>query len=168
VETSGDLQEDFRKRALGTGVAFAVLGTIALPIARTDAPQIWDGMWDRETWTLIPAAMLVGAATLYAVWTRHYRIARIAAIVEVAVLLFGWALAQYPYLVVPDLTFENAAASDAMLKVALVTYGIGAIVLVPSLVLLFALFKGHNPAITGEYGASTGELLADEHAPLPR
>ncbi len=30
--------------------------------------------------------------------------------------------------------------------------------LVPSLILLFVLFKGKNPAVTGEYGASTGEL----------
>jgi cytochrome d ubiquinol oxidase subunit II len=164
VETEGELQEDFRKRALGAGVAFAVLGTVALPIAWEYAPTIWDGMWDRETWTLIPAAMVLGALTFYAVWTRHYRVARITAIVEVAVLLSGWALAQYPYLVVPDLTYENAAASDAMLKVALITYGVGAVILVPSLVLLFALFKGHNPAITGEFGASTGELHTDEQA----
>ena len=42
-------------------------------------------------------------------------------------LLAGWALAQYPYLVVPDLTFENAAASPAMMRAALVIFGIGAL-----------------------------------------
>lgn len=168
VETSGDLQEDFRKRALGAGVAFAVLGTLALPIAWKDAPVIWDGMWEREAWTLIPSAVVLGLVTLSAVWTRRYRLARITAVTEVAVLLGGWALAQYPYLIVPDLTYQNASASDAMLKVALITYGFGAIVLVPSLALLFALFKGHNPAITGEFGASTGELHMDDHAPAPR
>lgn len=158
VETEGELQEDFRKRALGAGVAFAVLGTIALPVAWQDAPQIWDGMWDRETWTLIPAAVVLGLVTLGAVWTRRFHIARYTAVAEVAVLLGGWALAQYPYLVVPDLTYENAAASNAMLKVNLIVYGIGALILIPSLVVLFALFKGQNPALTGEYGASTGEL----------
>ncbi len=165
VETRGELQEDFRLRALGTGVAFAILGTIALPISRTYAPTIWDGMWDRTTWTLIPASVLLGLVTLTSVWKRHYRIARMSAFAEVVVMLSGWALAQYPYLVVSDLTYENAAASDAMLKVSLVTYGIGAIILVPSLVLLFAMFKGHNPAMTGEFGASTGEHHTDEQAP---
>jgi cytochrome d ubiquinol oxidase subunit II len=167
VETSGELQEDFRKRALGAGVAFAVLGTIALPVAWKWAPQIWDGMWDRETWSLIPAAVVLGLVTLGAVWTRRFVLARVTAVLEVVVLLGGWALAQYPYLIVPDLTYENAAASDAMLKTNLVVYGIGAIILIPSLVLLFALFKGQNPAMTGEYGASTGELHTDEQATSP-
>jgi len=58
---------------------------------------------------------------------------------------------------VPDLTYENTAASDPMLKAFLIVFGIGALVLIPSLALLFALFKGENPAITGEYGASTSE-----------
>ena len=166
VETEGDLQEDFRRRALGAGVAFAGLGTIALPLAYYDAPYIWDGMWEREGWTLVPAAVVLGLATMGAVWTRRFHIARATAIAEVAVLLMGWALAQYPYLLVPDLTFENAAATDAMLKVALITYAIGALVLIPSLVMLFRLFKGQNPASTGAYGSSTGELRPA--APLPQ
>ena len=44
----------------------------------------------------------------------------------------------------------------------------GAVILVPSLALLFAMFKGKNPAMTGEFGASTGELPASESdAPAP-
>jgi len=162
VETTGELQEDFRRRALGAGAAFAVLGTAALPIAWQDAPVIWDGIWSRETWTIIPAAIVSGLITFWAVWTRRYRLARIFAIVGVAVVLTGWSLAQYPYLVVPDLTYEAAAASRAMLKATLIVYGGGALVLIPSLFLLFALFKGENPAATGAYGASTGELETDE------
>jgi cytochrome d ubiquinol oxidase subunit II len=158
VETEGELQDDFRIRAIGAGVAFAVFGTIALPLAYYDAPYIWDGMWEREGWTLVPAAVVLGLVTMGAVWTRRFVVARVTAVIEVAVLLGGWALAQYPYLVVPDIEYEGAAASDAMLKMALITYGIGALVLIPSLILLFALFKGNNPAETGEFGASTGEM----------
>jgi cytochrome d ubiquinol oxidase subunit II len=162
VETRGELQEDFRKRALASGVAFSAVGTIALPVAWQEAPVIWDGMWQRDAWTLIPAAIVTGLVTMYAVWVRRYTLARVSAVIEVAVLLVGWALAQYPYLVVPDLTYGNAAASDAMLKVNLIVYGIGAIVLIPSLALLFALFKGKNPATTGEFGAGTSELHPNE------
>jgi hypothetical protein len=53
-----------------------------------------------------------------------------------------------------------------MLKVALITYAIGALVLIPSLVMLFRLFKGQNPASTGAYGSSTGEFRPA--APLPQ
>jgi len=162
VETEGDLREDFRQRALGSGITFAVLGTLALPIAWRDAPQIWAGMWNRETWILIPAAIVFGLITLAAVWFRQFRLARTTAVIEVAILVGGWGLAQHPYLVVPDPTYENAAASDAMLKVNLIIYGFGAVILIPSLALLFALFKGKNPAMTGEYGASTSELDPNE------
>lgn len=165
VETTGELQEDFRKRALGAVVVFAALGTVALPVAWRDAPQIWNGMWDRA-WPLIPVAVGLGLVTLAAVWTRRFKLARATAIAEVVVMIGGWALAQYPYLVVSDLTYDGAAASSAMLRVNLVIYGLGAVILVPSLVLLFALFKGQNPAMTGEFGASTGELDAD-HRPGP-
>lgn len=158
VETEGELQEDFRRRALGSAIAFAALSTISLPLAWQDAEVIWDGMWEREVWTLIPAAVLLGLVTIWAVWTRHFRVARISASLEVIVVLSGWALAQYPYLIVPDVTYQDAVASDAMLRTSLVVYGIGALFLVPSLFLLFRLFKGANPAVTGEFGASTGEL----------
>ncbi len=160
VETDGrdELEEDFRRRALGAGIAAIALALVALPLARSDAPQIWRGMTERETWTVIPLGVALAVLSGWAVWTRRYRLARIAAAAEVALLIAGWALAQYPYLVVPDLTYENAAASEAMLKVSLIVFGIGSLLLVPSLLLLFALFKGENPAATAEYGASTGEL----------
>lgn len=162
VETGGALQEDFRVRALGAGIAYAVLGTIALPMTWREAPHIWDGMWGREAWTFIPAAIVSGLITFGAVWNRHYVIARVTAVINVVVLLAGWALAQYPYLLVPDITYKEAAASDAMLKAALVVYAIGALALIPALYLLYVMFKGKNPAETGEYGASTGELKHDE------
>lgn len=157
ARNKGDLGEDFRRRALGAGVAFAVLSLVALPLARDDAPQIWKGMTDREVWTVVPLGTLLAVLSGWAVWTRRYGLARAAAVSEVAVVIGGWALAQYPYLVVPDLTYENTAASEAMLRVSLIVFGIGSLLLVPSLALLFKLFKGENPVITGEYGASTSE-----------
>jgi cytochrome d ubiquinol oxidase subunit II len=158
VRGQSDLEEDFRVRAIGAGVVAIVLALIALILSRSQAPVIWDGMVEREVWTVVPLGIALAALGGWSVWARHFRLARIAAIAEVIVLIGGWALAQYPYLVVPDLTYQNAAASDAMLRVSLITFGVGSLLLVPSLWLLFALFKGQNPAITGEYGASTSEI----------
>jgi cytochrome d ubiquinol oxidase subunit II len=158
VETSGELQEDFRRRALIAGAVFTAISLVALPLARSEAPVIWEGMIDREIITIVPLAVLAAVASGIAVLRRRYRLARLAAAVWVAIIIVGWALAQYPYLVVPDLTVTDAAASRAMMTVALWSYIAGAIVLIPALWLLFALFKGKNPAGTGAYGASTGEL----------
>ncbi len=163
IETEGELQEDFRRRALAAAAAFAVLGTLALPIARSEAPEIWHGLVSRETWTFIPATAVLGLVTLWAVWSRRNALGRVSAIAGVAVMLAGWALAQYPYLIVPDLDYATAAATPAMMKAALVVYAVGGLFLIPSLWLLFALFKGKNPAVTGEFGASTGELQPSDH-----
>ena len=60
-------------------------------------------------------------------------------------LLWGWAVAQWPFIIYPDLTFDQAAAPDSTLSFILATVPIGALLLIPSLVLLFAVFKAQNP-----------------------
>lgn len=145
LETTGDLQEDFRQRALGAGAVFALLAAIALPLARSDAPQIWHGLTSGAVVIVVPVGIVLALVSGWAVYRRRYLLARAVAVAEVALLLVGWALAQYPYLVVPDLTFENAAASPAMMRAALVVFGIGAFFLLPSLWLLFRVFKGDLP-----------------------
>ena len=109
---------------------------------------------------MIAVPLGIGLALLsgWAVFTRRYPLARVAAAAEVALLLAGWALAQYPYLVVPDLTFENATATPAMMRAALIVFGIGAIFLIPSLWFLYSVFKSDLPgAIDVGYGASGSE-----------
>ena len=51
----------------------------------------------------------------------------------------GWALAQDPYLLPPELTLEEAAAGDATLGALAVSIAIGMLVLVPSLWWLYRL-----------------------------
>jgi cytochrome d ubiquinol oxidase subunit II len=61
--------------------------------------------------------------------------------VQVSFIVWGWAVAQYPYLVPPDLTIVAAAAPAATLRLILQAMGLGAVVLLPSLVYLFRVFK---------------------------
>jgi cytochrome d ubiquinol oxidase subunit II len=51
-------------------------------------------------------------------------------------------LAQFPYLIYPDVTISNAAAPPATLRFFLLTLPIGAAILLPSLWFLFRVFKG--------------------------
>jgi cytochrome d ubiquinol oxidase subunit II len=145
LETTGELQEDFRRRALGAGGLFAVLAALALVLARDGAPWIWHGLTSRAAAVIVPLGMGLAISSGWAVYARRYRLARMAAAAEAALLLVGWALAQYPYLVVPDLTFQNAAASPAMMRAALIVFAIGAMFLVPSLWFLFTVFKADLP-----------------------
>ena len=61
---------------------------------------------------------------------------------KVACLVAGWGLAQYPYLIFPDLTLYDAAAPEPMLRFVLFTLPLGLALLLPSLWLLFRVFKG--------------------------
>jgi cytochrome d ubiquinol oxidase subunit II len=76
-----------------------------------------------------------------ALWTRRFRLARLAAAAQVTLILWGWAAAQYPYLLPPSLTIEAAAAPVSTLTFALWALAVGACVLFPSLFYLFRIFK---------------------------
>jgi cytochrome d ubiquinol oxidase subunit II len=149
LETTGALQEDFRARALAAGGVFVLLAVLALTLTPSGAPQIWQSFTTGPEAIAIPIVILLAVASGWAVYQRRYHLARVTAAAEVALLLVGWALAQYPYLVVPDLTVANSAASPATLRATLIVFGIGAIFLVPSLWFLYSIFKGQLP------GAST-------------
>jgi cytochrome d ubiquinol oxidase subunit II len=56
-------------------------------------------------------------------------------------ILWGWALAQYPWLLPPDLAIHDAAAPPITLKLTIGALGLGAFVLLPSLAYLFRVFK---------------------------
>ncbi len=154
LETTGPLQEDFRRRAMGAGATFVVLAMLSLLLARSQAPRIWQGL-TAEAWVFVPCALGSAALSAWAVWTRRFRLARLATAAAVVTLLTGWALAQYPYLVVPDLTFESSAAPGPTLRALIVVLVLGAVVLIPSLWLLFAVFKMH-PAKNSPRGVPEG------------
>ena len=134
-----DLVAAFRTRALAMGVVAGVLALAGLGIVYDDARDIWDGL--TGGWGL--AAVLVsaagGLATLAFVYRSSFGAARISASVAVAAIVAGWALAQRPRFLT-GLTVEEAAASHSALVATLVGVAIGALLLVPSLVLLFRLF----------------------------
>jgi cytochrome d ubiquinol oxidase subunit II len=135
-----ELERDFRGRALVAGAIAGVLAAVGLVLVRGEAPVLWEGM--RESGLLFAAlSAIAGVGSLMSVWTRRYRLARAGAVAAVASVLFGWGVAQWPYLIVPDVTVTSAAAPDATLRVVVVGFAIGGAVLAPSLYLLFRIFK---------------------------
>jgi len=54
-------------------------------------------------------------------------------------------LAQFPYLVEPDLTFESAAAPDSVLRPMVGALAAGVVLLGPSLAYLYRVFKMPRP-----------------------
>jgi cytochrome d ubiquinol oxidase subunit II len=118
---------------------------VALILTPSGAPQIWHSFTTGPEASAIPVVTLLAIASGWSVYHRRYQLARITTAAEVALVLVGWALAQYPYLVVPDLTVTNSAASPATQRATLIVFGIGAIFLIPSLWFLYSVFKGQQP-----------------------
>jgi cytochrome bd ubiquinol oxidase subunit II len=134
-----DLADAFRARALGTGVVAGGLALGGLAIVRDDATRIWDGLTSGSGLAAVIVSGLAGVATLGLVFRRRYGPARVGAALAVATIVAGWALAQRPE-ILPGLTVEEAAASRSALVAVIVGVAIGAVVLLPSLALLFGLF----------------------------
>jgi cytochrome d ubiquinol oxidase subunit II len=143
VETDDtELQDDFRLRALGAGIGVFIAAMAALYLARGHVPLVWHGLtasaWAPGYQVLVGALALV---TFAALWQRRFRLARVAAPVQAVLILGGWALCQYPYLLPPDLTISAGAAPDTTLDLILAALALGFVVLVPSLIYLFRVFK---------------------------
>jgi cytochrome bd ubiquinol oxidase subunit II len=139
-----ELQEDYRRRALIAGIIVAANAAVGLLLS-PQAPLVQRGLLATRWAALLH--VLTGVAALLAfgaLWCRRYRLARLAAAAQVALILWGWGLSQYPYLLPPDLTIADAAAPRVTLELALVALIAGAIVLFPSLYYLFKVFKSRS------------------------
>jgi cytochrome bd ubiquinol oxidase subunit II len=159
-----DLAEAFRTRALGTGVVAGAVALAGLPIVHHDAPDIWDGLTSGWGLAAVVASGVAGVATLALVFRRRFEPARVTAAAAVAAIIAGWALAQRPQFL-PSLTIEEAAASRTALIALIAGVALGAVVLVPSLVLLFSLFlRGRFDPHTVEPAEATGAPV--RRAPL--
>ncbi len=138
-----ELQDDFRLRALIAGIAVGILALTVFILAGTGAPTVRAGI-SRSWWALglhLFTAVFAIAA-FYALWTRKYRVARLCAAAQVTLILVGWALAQFPYLVEPDMTIYSASAPRGTLKLLIIALAAGVLVLFPSYYYLFRVFKG--------------------------
>lgn len=147
VEAEGepDLQADFRARALAAGVGVGILAFGVLWLARSGAPRLFTGLVGHP-WSLpFQAALAITAVgALGALWQRRYQVARALAIGQVGLMILGFGLAQYPYLVPPDLTILDAAAPSSVLLPLSIALGIGLVLLGPALWWLYAIFKVHR------------------------
>ena len=144
------LQEDFRRRALIAAVSVGAMAGLSFILSAEGAPAIRRGLGNAP-WS-IPFQILTGAVALWAIWTiwkRRFRLARILVPIQVTLIVFGWGLAQYPYLVTPDLTFSNTAAPDTVLRPLLIVLIVGGVLLVPAFWYLYAVFKGTSQRADG-------------------
>ena len=138
------LVEYFRIRAIATAVLLGAIALAGIAVLRADAPHLVNGLTSRGL-VLIVASVVAGIGSIVLLVRRRPGLARVAAALAVITVIWGWAVAQYPYLLQPGLTVQAAAAPDTTLRAMLISLLVGAALLVPSLFFLFALFRRSQP-----------------------
>jgi cytochrome d ubiquinol oxidase subunit II len=161
-----DLEEPFRRRALGAGVVAGALAVAGLAVLHDDAHHIYHGLLQGHGLPAVVVSGLAGVATLALVARRRYEPARYSAALAVAAIVLGWGLAQEPQLL-PGLTIHQAAAPHDTLVAVTIAVIAGAVVVFPSLVLLFRLTLGGVLRGEGE-GEGVPADRRPEQRPVPR
>jgi cytochrome d ubiquinol oxidase subunit II len=145
--TDPGLQWDFQIRALTAGVVVGLSAALAFLLSGTGAPRIRAGLTTRPwAFPLHIATAVFAIGAFWALWKERFAWARVLVAGQTTFILLGWAAAQYPYLVVPDVTLWNAAGPPETRSTLLVFLAAGLPVLVPSLFLLYRVFKVEGEA----------------------
>jgi cytochrome bd ubiquinol oxidase subunit II len=140
AERSGHLSlaAELRIRAIGVGIAAGAVVFAGLVPILNDAPTLSDGLTGRAA-PIVATSGIAGAASLWLLWTRRYGIARFAAVVAIGAVVSGWGIAQYPWLLVDEMTIDEAGGAPATLQGLLIVVGLAVVLVLPPLVYLFRL-----------------------------
>jgi len=130
----------FRRRALATGLAVGGLAAVCLLVVLTDNSLLRAEFGHPLPIVLVTVSAASGVVSLFLVYWRSPVAARPVAGLAAGSVLWAWAAAQYPDLLPGTVTVADAAATGAVVNATLVVVGVGAVVLIPSLWLLFKLF----------------------------
>ncbi len=133
-----EMESYFSRRALGAGLvagAVALGGLIAL---HAEAHYVYERLIV-EGLPLVIVSILCGFGVLGLLLTRGRRGLRPLAAGAVIAVIWGWGVAQFPYLLPTSLRIDQAAAPGATLDSVLVVFAIAAVVVLPALGLLYWL-----------------------------
>jgi cytochrome d ubiquinol oxidase subunit II len=148
----------FRRRGIIAGAITAVLGAAGLAQAPFEAPLLWQGMLAHAL-PIVIATMIIGLGAAVALFFGYYRIARALIIAEAAFMLGSWGVSQIPYIIPPKLTVDAAASTSSTQLLLLIGIIIGMAIIIPSILLLFYLFKYQGSMGITSKGPASGEAL---------
>jgi cytochrome d ubiquinol oxidase subunit II len=132
------LADAFRLRALVMGVAVGAVAMAGIAVLAADAPTLYDGL-TAHALPLVVLSAVAGVGSLALLYGRRFDAARLSAALAVGGVMWGWAVAQYPNLLVGSLTIEQASAAEATLVALLASLLVGAVLVIPSMAALFLL-----------------------------
>jgi cytochrome bd ubiquinol oxidase subunit II len=133
-----DMVDYFSVRALAAAVVAGLVAVGGIFALRDDARFVYDGLTS-EGLPLVIASLVFGLGALVLLWRRERRGVRPLAVGAVVAVVWGWGVAQYPYLLPTTLTISAGAAVSETLTAVLVVFGVAVVVVLPALGFLFTL-----------------------------
>jgi cytochrome d ubiquinol oxidase subunit II len=133
-----EMERYFERRALGAAVvagAFAAAGLVAL---HSEARYVFDRLTSQGL-PLVVLSLLCGAALLVVLVRGGRRPLRPLAGGAVVAVIWGWGVAQFPYLLPTSLRIDQAAAPGPTMTIIFIVFIVAAILVLPSLGLLYTL-----------------------------
>jgi cytochrome bd ubiquinol oxidase subunit II len=133
-----DLERYFSTRAFAAAVAAGALAVAGIIALHEDARYLYDGLTS-DGLPLVIVSAVCGATVLVLLRRDAHRGTRPLAVGAVAAVIWGWGIAQHPYLLPQVLTIDDAAAPSATLTAVLIVFGAAVVLVLPSIALLYTL-----------------------------
>ncbi|HEV7562110.1 MAG TPA: cytochrome d ubiquinol oxidase subunit II [Solirubrobacterales bacterium] len=133
-----DMERYFVRRALAAGAVAGVAAAAGLIELHAEARYVFDRLVDQGL-PLVIFSVLCGVGLLVALLRGGGLLLRPLAAGAVVTVIWGWAVAQFPYLLPTSLKIGEAAAPDSTLNVVFIVFAAAAVLVLPSLGLLYAL-----------------------------
>jgi cytochrome bd ubiquinol oxidase subunit II len=135
-----ELTRYFTRRATGAGLLTGALAGGTFGELAVSSPYVF-GRLTGIALPLVAVSIAAGIAVLSMLWLRWYNPLglRATAAIAVATVVFGWGLAQYPYLFPRSLSLASGSAPTAALVAEFVVAGLAVVLVAPGFVILYAL-----------------------------
>lgn len=135
-----DLTRYFSLRATAAGVVTGALAGGTFAELSASSPYVFDRLTGLAL-PLVAISVAAGIAVLGMLWLRWYHAAglRLMAAIAVATVVWGWGVAQYPYLFPTSLTLGAGTAPTATLVALFVVAGLAVLLVAPGFALLYYL-----------------------------
>jgi cytochrome d ubiquinol oxidase subunit II len=134
ADRAGDtaLAETLRIRTLAVGIITGLIVFAGLYPITKDAPTLSHGLLTHASPLLVIAA-LAGVAAIVLLYRRSPSVARFPAAAAVGSVITGWGVGQYPWMLVDEVTINDAAGADATLTGLLIVVALAGVIVLPAL-----------------------------------
>jgi len=128
----------FTRHSITAGILVGAIAMVGVFVLRADAPYLFEGLTHKAL-PLVVLSGVGGIGAMVLVQRGRSGLARLFAAGAVAMVVWGWGLAQEPYILPEWLTINQAASPSATLWSVLVVLGVAVVLVVPSLYFLYRL-----------------------------